>query len=322
MVLHCLEKSIGDVVPFLISIINEANFNQEELKNHLEIAAQKFLVNKEKVAWLARNEFMQVMLGKNNAYSWKLTQNNFKDISRTDLLNFFEKFYQNSTVDVYVAGKVTEKLKSIFTKNFSQRNLTKVVVNLSIEPLESATNQNLFEKKNAVQSAIKLGCTTIGRNHKDFATLFMANTILGGYFGSRLMSNIREDKGFTYGIGSGIIHFNQLSYFVISTEVGSDVTQQTLIEVEKEINLLKETLVSDEELQLVKNYILGNLMKGFDGVFNAMTRFQLLNNQNLSYDYYTNLIQEVKQMDAESIQLVAKKYMNYHRLTKIIVGKH
>ena len=135
------------------------------------------------------------------------------------------------------------------------------------------------------------------------------------------MSNIREDKGYTYGIGSGVIHLEGLSYFIVSTEVGAEVTAATLKEIEFEMNQLRNVLVSKEELKLVKNYILGNIMKGFDGYFSAMARFQMLNHQGLGYDYYQNLIQEIKTMKAEKIQAVARTHMNYATLKKIVVGK-
>ena len=141
------------------------------------------------------------------------------------------------------------------------------------------------------------------------------------YLWQILMSNIREDKGYTYGIGSGVIHLEKLSYFIVSTEVGAEVTASTLKEIEFEMNKLHNVLVSQDELKLVKNYILGNIMKGFDGSFNAMARFQMLNNQGLSYGYYENLIQEIKEMNVEKIQAAAQNFMDYSALKKIVVGK-
>jgi zinc protease len=116
------------------------------------------------------------------------------------------------------------------------------------------------EKPDALQSAIRVGLPVINRNHPDFQSLQVLNTVLGGYFGSRLMANIREDKGYTYGIGSGLGSFKQGGSFFIASEVGADVCKATLTEIEKEINLLKTELVPDGELSLVRNFMLGSLL--------------------------------------------------------------
>ena len=321
IVLHCLEKSVPELVPYVYELVQTATFPKEEIKNYLDVFSQKNTVNQGKVAWVARNEFTEILLGKDNSYCWKLTEAHFKEIDRTDLVEFYEKQYKNSTFQIYLSGKVSPKVIEAVKLTFSGkvRNANSFTTNMEIVANDS--DIVVIEKESSVQSAIRLGLTIINRRHEDFAALFIANTILGGYFGSRLMSNIREDKGYTYGIGSGVIHLNELSYFMISTEVGSDFTKKTLAEIEFEMNHLQQEFVSSDELELVKNYILGNIMKGFDGSFSAMERFQMLNNHGLDYSYYENLILKIKQVTPQQIKEVAKQYLNYNALKKVIVGK-
>ena len=322
VVLHCLERSIPKLVPFLNKILGTVNFPQREIENYLELNAQKMEVNLQKVGWLARNEFMEELLGKNHPYSWKLDIKHYSNVVREDVVTFYDERYKAAKFEIYLSGRVTgsvlETVERIFNQEFKVRDHFLTSTKLA-EPVESEVK--VVDKKGAIQSAIRLGAVTINRSHEDFAALFFANTILGGYFGSRLMSNIREDKGYTYGIGSGILHLQDLSYFVISTEVGSAVTSATLQEIEKEMNQLRNELVSEEELKLVKNYILGNIMKGFDGSFSAMDRFQMLNHQGLGYEYYEKLMVQMKEMTAEKVQHAAVKYMDYGKLKKIVVGK-
>ncbi|MDB9964282.1 insulinase family protein [Vicingaceae bacterium] len=322
IVLHCLERSIPKLLPYLQAILYTANFPQKEIENYLKINAQKFEVNQEKVGWVARNEFMEELLGKDHPYSWKVNANNYAEVQRDDIISFYNKRYKAATFQIYLSGKVSAEVLHAVEDVFNQK------VAVRNEPLIAMTfdetkvsDLKVIEKKGAIQSAIRLGAVTINRSHADFPALFVANTILGGYFGSRLMSNIREDKGYTYGIGSGVTHLEKLSYFIVSTEVGAEVTASTLKEIEFEMNQLHNVLVSQDELKLVKNYILGNIMKGFDGSFNAMARFQMLNNQGLSYGYYENLIQEIKEMNVEKIQAAAQNFMDYSALKKIVVGK-
>jgi zinc protease len=316
-----LEKSVPELVPYVYELVQTATFPKEEIKNYLDVFSQKNTVNQGKVAWVARNEFTEILLGKDNSYCWKLTEAHFKEIDRIDLVEFYEKQYKNSTFQIYVSGKVSSKVIEAVKLTFSGKVRNANSFKTNTEVVANDSDMVVIEKGSSVQSAIRLGSTTINRRHKDFAALFIANTILGGYFGSRLMSNIREDKGYTYGIGSGVIHLNELSYFVISTEVGSDFTKKTLDEIEFEMNQLQQELVSSDELELVKNYILGNIMKGFDGSFSAMERFQMLNNHGLDYSYYENLIQKIKQVTPQQIKEVAKQYLKFNSLKKIIVGK-
>src|SRR5690606_27638017 len=118
----------------------------------------------------------------------------------------------------------------------------------------------VIERENALQSAIRIGQLSIQRSHPDFPSLQVLNTTLGGYFGSRLMMNIREDKGYTYGIGSGIGSLKNTAFFTYSSGVGTSVCADTLKQIEFEINRLRTEPISDNELTLVKNYLLGSML--------------------------------------------------------------
>ena len=176
-------------------------------------------------------------------------------------------------------------------------------------------------KENALQSAIRIGKPIISKQHEDFPALFYTNTVLGGYFGSRLMSNIREDKGYTYGVGSGLVSYKNAAYFLISTEVGAEVTEATVSEIEIELKRLQNELLDEKELNLVKNYLRGSILKNFDGAFAAMDRFRSINTLGLDYDYYENLMRNIQDMTAVKVQETAKTYLQLDSLKKIIAGK-
>lgn len=126
--------------------------------------------------------------------------------------------------------------------------------------------KQFIAKEGAVQSAIRIGRRLFNRNHPDYPGMAVLNTVLGGYFGSRLMSNIREDKGYTYGIGSALVSMKQEGYFFISTEVGADVTIPALTEI-LVIRLFSRQFVDEEELEMVRNYMRGTFIKGIESAF-------------------------------------------------------
>jgi predicted Zn-dependent peptidase len=148
------------------------------------------------------------------------------------------------------------------------------------------------------------------------------NTVLGGYFGSRLMANIREDKGYTYGIGSGSSSLNKGGAFFIATEVGADVCRAAVNEIEKEINILKTVLVPEGELSLVRNYMLGSLLGSLENIFSHADKFKNIYFFGLDYDYYDRYTEVVKSISSIEVMQMAKKYLDTDNFYKVIVGKY
>jgi predicted Zn-dependent peptidase len=146
------------------------------------------------------------------------------------------------------------------------------------------------------------------------------NTILGDYFGSRLMSNIREDKGYTYGIGSAIMELQHEGYFVVVTEVGKEVSEATLTEIKHEFDRLKSEPVPSEELELVKNYMLGQLLKSADGPYAMLDMYNSVDMYDLTLDFYDQAIHKIKQMTTERVQELAQQYLNWDEFLIVTAG--
>ncbi len=134
------------------------------------------------------------------------------------------------------------------------------------------------------------------------------------------MSNIREDKGYTYGIGSAMMELHNTSYFVIVTEVGKEVTEATISEIKNELLRLQTELVPEEELELVKNYLLGQFLKGADGPYAMLDLYNAVDQYGMTIDYYDRAIHETKTMTSERILALAKKYLDWSDLLIITAG--
>jgi predicted Zn-dependent peptidase len=159
------------------------------------------------------------------------------------------------------------------------------------------------------------------RRHPDYFGMKILTTILGGYFGSRLMSNIREDKGYTYGIGAGVVAYENDGWFYISTEVGTDVTAAALKEIYYELEVLRNELIPEEELDLVKNYLLGTLLKSFDGPFERIERFKALYLYHLEDNYYDRYTEAIRSALASELRELARKWLKEEDLIELVVGK-
>lgn len=319
--LHSLNKHLVSVLPIVWSIFNESIFPQHELDIFIQNQKQKLQVNLQKNDFLARKTFANTIFG-NTAYGSDIAAADYDILNREDLLAYFKAAYKPENCIIIAAGKFQDKefqLLDHFFGNSWENEVSSTVNHFHFSPINGS--EIYIEKSDAVQSALRIGNLTINREHGDFAKLQILNTLLGGYFGSRLMANIREDKGYTYGIGSGIASLKHAGYFFIATEVGTAVCANALTEIEKEIDLLKSDLVVQEELDLVRNYMLGSLLGSLENAFSHADKFKNLYFSGLDYTYYSNYIQTVKTITPEEIKKIANTYFDWNAMTKVIVGK-
>jgi predicted Zn-dependent peptidase len=211
-----------------------------------------------------------------------------------------------------------------------ETQLNRAFGDLSIKPfhnkLETIIQSPAAEKKyhiqndaEGVQGAIRIARPFHNRHHPDFMKVSVLNTVFGGFFGSRLMSNIREEKGYTYGIHSYVQNHIHESAWMISTEAGKDVCEATIEEVYKEMKLLREDLVDEDELMLVRNYLIGTLLGDLDGPFQIMGRWKNLVLNNLDGDYFYRSIETIKTISAEELRELAKKYLNPEDFYELVV---
>lgn len=318
--LYTLNKHVESTLIILKDVLTNSIFPEKDLETYKANNKQKLKVNLEKNDFLARREFNNVVFG-DNVYGYKYTEKDFDSINHKDLRAFFAKAYHPQNCAIFLSGKVEEKLINTVENLFGDWTSTATFEPNEIILSPKADKYHLIEKSNALQSAIKLGIPSINRNHPDFAGLQVLNTVFGGYFGSRLMTNIREDKGYTYGINSGNATLQQGGYFVIASEVGTDVCQKTINEIEFEINRIKTELIPDEELKLVKNYLMGSLLGSLENAFSHADKYKNIYFYGLDYDYFDNYINTINTIDAISLMELANKYWKYDEFYKVIVGK-
>lgn len=318
--IYTLNKHLAAVLPIVRDVLTDSQFPQQEIDIYVQNQKQKLQVNLKKNDILARKEFAHALFG-DTAYGVDIQARHYDELQREDLTGYFKAAYAPDNCTIIVSGKFEEAsfelLNSEFGQNWEPGNATKNNFSFSIAPRAIIYK----ERADAIQSAIRIGKLAVNRAHEDFPGLQILNTVLGGYFGSRLMTNIREDKGYTYGIGSGISSLQDAGYLFIATEVGAEVCAAALVEIYKEIEKLKNELVGEEELTLVKNYMLGSMLGSLENVFSHADKFKNIHFFGLGYDYYENYIAKVKAITAEDIKLLANKYLNKEDFTEVVVGK-
>lgn len=318
-----LNKYLPEILEVTASVMLNPTFPKKEIKSQITKKKQQFLIENNKVKTLAQKKFSQSLFGVDHPYSNSNKIEDYDLLNREDFVRFHRENYTAQKCKIVVAGNYSDELKTLLDNYFGQQNFVSKhpIQAFSFEPSPATERVHFIEKSDALQSAIRMGKLVVNREHPDFQGLSILATILGGYFGSRLMTNIREDKGYTYGIGAGIYAMPNAAYFTISTEVGTDVCEAALKEIYFEIERLQQELVGDEELTVVRNYLLGETLRSFDGVFALSGSLKTLIEANLDYDHYNNFVYVLRNITPEEIRDLAIKYLQKEEILEIVAGK-
>lgn len=320
--LYTLNKHLEHTLPMLAEVICDPEFPEQELEVYRSTRKEHLGVNLQKVKYLAKVHFHEQIFGADHPYGTILKAQHLDDLKREDLVEHHQKCYLNGTSMIVVSGKIPEGFETKLKKHFG--GVLKGGDNMSPEAFPlclPAKKEQFIHKKDALQAAIRLGKPTITRLHPDYMALSIVNTILGGYFGSRLMNNIREDKGYTYGIGSSIVSLHHSGMFLIASEVGSDVLEPALAEIFKEIRRLREQKVKPGELNLVKNYLMGMLMRSLDGPFEIAERLRTSLEFGLTLDYYRQYAETIQSITSDKIISLANEYLHEDSLFLTVAGR-
>ncbi len=309
--LHTLNKHLPVLLPVVTELITDAIFPETELEIYQQNNRQRLLVNLQKCDFVANRLIDAYVYGDQHPYG------RYTNVADVDALNtgmlkaFYKKHYLNGQCVIFVSGKMPADIQSQLNKNFGTLTLSKPeykVSPIAAHPVAQKKYQ-ISNDPNGVQGAIRIARPFPNRYHPDFMKVMVLNNVFGGFFGSRLMSNIREEKGYTYGIYSYLQNHIQQSSWVISTEAGVDVCRATVDEVYKEMELLRNEPPDAEELLLVRNYMIGTILGELDGPFQIMGRWKNIILNGLSESYFYDTISTIKNVTGEELMEMAKKYL-------------
>ena len=317
--LHCLNKHIEVLLPVVKELMVDSIFPQDEMDVYRQNMKQRLNVNLKKSDFVAGRLIDAYLFGNDHPYGKFSSFEDFDALNREELLEFYNEHYKNGKFLVFAAGKLPPNLFPLLDQYFGDIPCRQVEV-------FDIPNQKAEEKKyritndpQGIQGAIRLGSNFPNRHHPDFIKVQVLNNLFGGFFGSRLMSNIREDKGYTYGIYSYLQNHIQESAWVISTEAGRDVCEATIWEVYKEMEGLRNAPVKKEELLLVRNYMMGTILGDLDGPFHIINRWKNIILNGLDGDYFYKQIEAIKTVSAEEIQELANKYLHPDKFYELVV---
>lgn len=316
--LFVLNKYLKESIDLVTEMLTSPRIGEDDFKRLLENSKNNFLINQEKTSYVAKQKLNERLFA-GSLYAGVADLSSFDNLKYSDINDFVENHIVGSCFSVLVSGKV----RGVDVETISSSLGSLSVVN---ECCKIVCSNPSFEsghyhiKKENEQCSLSIGKIMPSKNHPDTHKISFVNTILGGYFGSRLMQNIREDKGWTYGISSAIFSFEDISSLMIGADVLKNKEIATIEEIKKEIIKLQTELVSEKELVLLRNYLKGKLVKGFDGAFEQADRFFTINTFGLDWSFYDDYIETIETITAEEVREVAIKYFSFDELVIVSAG--
>jgi zinc protease len=316
--LYSLSNKIRQVLPLFIEILEAPSFPSEELDLLKSIFSENLKVNNEKNSYVASKVIRKNIFGADHSYGSSIEESHLEEINSASIKEFFKSNF--SPHELYITGQldassleyVVETLKGISSVGKS--------LELKNHKVISTLKDEYIEKKESIQTSIRLGKRTINKTHKDYFNLLLLNHVFGGYFGSRLMKNIREEKGLSYGISSSVNTFLHDSFFVIGADVNKINLDLTITEIQNELKKLRTEMIPEQELEIAKNHLLGSIQLDMANPFSVIEKIKNIRLNQLDINHYTILFKKVSESSSLDLLKTAQTYFLEEELFSVKVG--
>jgi zinc protease len=319
---YTLSKHLQSLLPLILDIISEPLFPDKELDNLKNITIQNLKVNSNKTSYLASVRFKELLFGEKHPYGSSLHEEKILNASKEDLSGFHKKYFNYNNCEIILAGNGDEDFFKLINDTFGKTNWnpSERKSEKTLGFFQSGAKKEKVIKEGSLQSSVRMGKRLFTISHPDYFKTFILIEILGGYFGSRLMKNIREDKGYTYGINASLICLKHEGYLTIGTDVKKEFTDDTLKEIKKEIEILRTISVSNEELETVKNYLMGTFLSSLNTPFALADKFKTIHFNGLGYSFYDQYIKAIKEVSSADLKTIANKYLIPDNFIEVVAG--
>jgi predicted Zn-dependent peptidase len=312
------KKHLSKVLPVFRSLFTEATLPEKELKKRKSQKKLSISIKNEQTAARAHQLIRGSLFAKDHPFGYQVTEEDVDGFTREDLKDYYEKDFLIAP-QIFLTGQLSEKELVEIENSFSDLPLSAGQPTF-IPTGEIYHSRKVETKPGALQSSIRIAKWMVPKSHEDYLSLSVFNTLLGGYFGSRLIKNIREEKGYTYGINSFLGELNNNEYWMVVADVKGGHGDAVIREVYKEIDRLKTEPVSTVEMEIIRNYLSGNVLANFSSPFDQMSHFQQVHFQGLDLNYYTRYLEAIKTFGAKDIMAMANSYFDQEKMVEVIVG--
>ncbi|HTE30223.1 MAG TPA: pitrilysin family protein [Chryseolinea sp.] len=316
--IYSLNKNLEPSLTLLLELLLDSTFPEKELSQLKSIYLQNLKVNKEKTSFQASVLFRKIMYGIDHPYGKELEEDEVTSLSTDQLMNHYRSFFQGTTI--VVSGKVSEAHQQFITDIFGPFSLNGLKHEIAAQPAMPKIERKVVSKDGSVQGSIRMGKLSVGRTDAHYAAVIFLNHILGGYFGSRLMKNIREEKGLSYGISSSISSMLHGNHMAIGADVNLENVDLTFDEIMRELKRLRTEKIDAVELETARNHFIGNLQLEITTSFAHADKVKNLLLFNLPDTFYQDLIQRIDRISADDLLQIGDMYFQEDSFVEVAVG--
>ncbi len=318
--LMCLNKYLPDLLALVSEIIQFPVFDKREFELHKNKNKERLTIDLQEVDMIARNELEKMIFGEKYPYGWAANPDDYDKLKIENIKNYYEQNIKPVRPKIFITSNDKNKAVDFLNQYFGKINFSKNRITDKKYDIKSIGKEKIIQKNDALQAAVRIGWQMFSKTHEDYLDFTMLNALLGGYFGSRLMQNIRQKKGYTYSIYSTIKAYKYNGSFEIISEVNKENKNKVIDEIIKEIETLRTQVPSDEEMENMKNYISGSMLRSLDGVFSYSRSLVGFVVYKMGFDYYNQYFGRIKTITPERLTELANKYLNPEKMFKVIVG--
>jgi predicted Zn-dependent peptidase len=322
-------RSLSKYFPRVLELMADAAlhpiFTQEEFDKESAKLIENLKSGEKSVSNIANRVESALAYGKNHPYGEFSTPKSVKNVNLNDVKNFYNTYFKPNNAYLVIVGDVNFKdVKKLVKKYFSDwKKGTLPAYNVPAVNNVPKTEIDFVNMPNAVQSNIAVvNSANLKMSSPDYFAVKLANYILGGGGEGRLFLNLREDKGYTYGAYSSISSDEKTSaLFSASAQVRNMVSDSAAVEFVKEINKIRNTKVTDDELRIAKAAYTGSFVRNVEKPA-TIARYALnIRRNNLPDNFYESYLQNINKVTVDDIQRVAQKYFSADHARIIVVGK-
>ena len=320
---RCLVQHSETLLELMSDILMNPTFPEEELEKERKQTLSNFASSATDANTISGRLSSAMTYGLGHPYGESSNEKTVEAITRADLLNHYATIWKPNVAYLVVVGDITPiEAKKQAEQHFGEWRPAEVKKQRYPRPIPPKGNRVCFSPvPGAVQSVIDVTFPIyLKPGHRDVVAVSVMNTMLGGFFGSRLNQNLREDKAYTYGARSSASPNKLVGRFSARASVRNEVTDSSLVEFLSEIRKMVETPAPDSSLQFVKNYLNGSFALSLERP-ETIARFAL-NIERYGYDndYYATYLSRLDAVTVEDVQRVARTYLRPDNMNITIAG--
>ncbi len=322
--LYTMSKHFVPLLQVLEEMIKYPLFPQENLDTVRRNNKSHFSINSQKVDIVSQRYFENSLWGSEHPLGHIVEASDYDAITRDDILAYYNSYYGSRNCTMFVSGTFDDAMLAALTASFGNSvwGCEKEVAPANVAKPSQQPGRRFIPVADTMQSAVKLGFMAMDVAHPDFYKFRFLCVLLGGYFGSRLMSNIREDNGYTYHIAAELDAYGNRNAFMISSETATEYVKPLIKEVYRELERLVVEPVGNDEIELVRNYIMGELCREYEGPSAKSEVFINAWLSGVDFQSVNNYIDEIKTVAPGDLQRLAREYFCRENIIEIIAGKH